>query len=113
MTGECLLLPAKASVRCVATVRPKSGVKPTCRDRSTDAFDPKPTSDRRLFDHLVGAAQHGWRNGKPHRLCGLEVDDKLVFGRRLDWQVGRLLAFKDAVNVAGRESKLVEETRPI
>jgi hypothetical protein len=30
----------EASVRCVATIRPKLGVKPTCRDRLTDAVDP-------------------------------------------------------------------------
>jgi len=28
----------KASVRCVATTRPKLGVKPTCRHRPTDAI---------------------------------------------------------------------------
>jgi hypothetical protein len=33
----------KASVRCVAAIRPESGVKPTYQDRSTDAFDPEPT----------------------------------------------------------------------
>ena len=30
----------EAPVRCVATIRPKSGVKPTCQNSSTDAFDP-------------------------------------------------------------------------
>ena len=30
----------EASVSCVAAIRPESGVKPTCRDRSTDAVDP-------------------------------------------------------------------------
>ena len=30
----------EASVRRVATIRPKSGVKPTCQDSLTDAFDP-------------------------------------------------------------------------
>ena len=31
----------EASVRCVAALRPESGVKPTCRHCSTDANDPK------------------------------------------------------------------------
>jgi hypothetical protein len=31
----------EASVRCLAAIRPESGVKPTCRDSWTDAFDPK------------------------------------------------------------------------
>jgi hypothetical protein len=30
----------KASVRCIAVIRPESGVKPTCRYRSDDALDP-------------------------------------------------------------------------
>src|SRR6476660_5897402 len=35
-----LVLWPEASVSCVAAIRPESGVKPTCRDRSTDAVDP-------------------------------------------------------------------------
>ena len=31
----------EASVRCLAAIRPESGVKPTCRDSRTEAFDPK------------------------------------------------------------------------
>ena len=30
----------EASVRCIAAIRPESGVKPTCQDSSTDAVDP-------------------------------------------------------------------------
>ena len=33
----------EASVRCLAAIRPESGVKPTCRDSWTDAFDPSAT----------------------------------------------------------------------
>ena len=33
----------EASFSCVAAVRPESWVKPTCRDRSTDAVDPERT----------------------------------------------------------------------
>ena len=33
----------KASVRCVATIRPELGVKQTCRDHSNDAIDPSAT----------------------------------------------------------------------
>ena len=32
---------ARSVSSCVATIRPKSGVKPTCQDSWTDAFDPK------------------------------------------------------------------------
>ena len=34
----------EASFSCVAAIRPESGMKPTCRDRSTDAVDPTATS---------------------------------------------------------------------
>jgi hypothetical protein len=37
----------EASFSCVAAIRPESGVKPTCRDRSTDAIDPTATSAKR------------------------------------------------------------------
>ena len=30
---------SEASVRCIAAIRPESGVKPTCQDSSTDATD--------------------------------------------------------------------------
>ena len=36
----------EASVRCHAAIRPESGVKPTCRRRSNDAFDPDVWSGR-------------------------------------------------------------------
>ena len=35
---------AEASVRCIAAIRPESGVKPTYGQRSTDLFDPLRTS---------------------------------------------------------------------
>src|SRR5262252_7423462 len=42
----------------------------------------------------------GTRDFDAERLSSLEVDHQLVFGRRLYRQVGRLLAFEDAVDVA-------------
>jgi hypothetical protein len=41
------------------------------------------------------------------RLGGLEVDHQLELCRRLHWQIGRLLASEDAVNIAGRTLILV------
>ena len=47
------------------------------------------------------------------RLGGLEVDDQLVLGRRLHRQVGRLFAFQNAIDVAGRAPVLVDVISPI
>ena len=48
------------------------------------------------------------RHVKSERLGGLEVDHSFVLGRRLHRQVGRLLAFEDAVNVAGCSLVLID-----
>jgi hypothetical protein len=37
-----------------------------------------------LFDHLVGELLDMERHFEAKRLCGVEVDHKLVFGRLLD-----------------------------
>src|SRR5215216_617764 len=66
-----------------------------------------------LFDHLVGAGEHGCRHIEAERFRGLEIDDQFVLGRRLHRQVGRLLALEDAVDVSSRAPKLVEEIRAI
>ena len=49
----------EASVRCVAAVRPESGVKPTCRDSWTDAFDPDVWSGRALQENFADLAVSG------------------------------------------------------
>ena len=46
------------------------------------------------------------------RLCGLEVDQQLVFGRCLNRQIGRLLALEDAIDVAGRPPARVDRIGP-
>jgi hypothetical protein len=47
------------------------------------------------------------------RLGGLEIDDHFVLGRRLDRQVGGLLALEDAIDVGGRASVRVDCIRPV
>ena len=44
------------------------------------------------FDHLVGKREKRRRDRQPERLGGLQIDDELELDRRLDRQIGRLLA---------------------
>src|SRR5258707_13454206 len=52
-----------------------------------------------LFDHLVGAPQKHGRHVEADRLGGLQVDDKLELGRKLNRQIVRLRAAQDAVDI--------------
>src|SRR5262249_37468043 len=56
-----------------------------------------------LYD-LVGAGEEGLRDGEAERLGGLQVDDHLNLDRLLHRQVGRLLAFENAGDVAAFEA---------
>ena len=69
------------------------GQKQTCAAQNVmSALPPKG-----LFDHLIGALLHLQRHIEAQSLRGLEVDHQLVLGRRLHWQVTRLLAFESPV----------------
>ena len=56
---------------------------------------------RRSFDHLVGAGEQAIRHVEAERFRGLEVNRKLILGRRLYRKVGGFLTPEYAVNVAG------------
>ena len=64
-----------------------------------------------LLDHLVGAGEQHRRHIKAEGLGRSQIDHQFVFGRRLHRQVGRLLAFEDAIDVAGRTLVLVDKIR--
>jgi hypothetical protein len=52
--------------------------------------------------HSIGAHEQRIRDGQAKRLGGLEIDHRLILGRRLHRKVGRFLALEDAVNVSRR-----------
>jgi hypothetical protein len=57
----------EASVCCVAAIRPESGVKPTCRDCSSDAVDPFRTladCDASRFEDDILAAWYCYQSAK-------------------------------------------------
>src|SRR5215469_8521972 len=70
-------------------------------------------SKEQTYSHFVGAGKHTRRNGQTQRLHGLEVDHKPVFGRRLDWEIGRLLALKNSIDIARSEPELVDPIRTV
>src|SRR5262249_32214641 len=63
---------------------------------------------RTSFDHLVGEREQLVRYGEAERLRGIEIYDQQVFCGELDRQVGRLLALKNAVDVARHDPLLID-----
>jgi hypothetical protein len=66
-----------------------------------------------LFDDLIGAGEQRRRDFEAERFRRLEIDDKLIFRRRLHREVSWLLALEDAIDIAGRAPVLVDNVRPV
>ena len=77
-------------VRLMSALPPKADVD---RHRCDVRFVPKADFPLILFDQFVGAAEQRHWNSEAERLGGLKVDDQLEFGRPLNRQIGRLVAF--------------------
>src|SRR5262249_60266541 len=65
------------------------------------------------FDRFVGTGEYCRRNDEAQCLSGLEVDNQLVLGRRLHWQVGGLLALRDSVDIRDRSPVPVDVIRRV
>ncbi len=86
-----------------ATPRKRTGQSiPICRDGPQPVMSGCSTivAAASLLDHVVGPGQQRHRHVEAERLCGLQIDDQLVFRWRLHRKVGGLLALEDAIDAA-------------
>ena len=72
-----------------------------------------PGQTTELFDHLVGAREHGRRHGEVERLGGDQIYNEVEFGRLLDRKIGGLRPPQNLVDqVAGAPLKSMKATVP-
>ena len=70
---------------------PARYAKPVASARLAAFRRERPTDGRAADErHLVGAHQQRGGYGQAESLCGLEIDDQLVFSRNLHWQIAGL-----------------------
>jgi hypothetical protein len=74
----------EASVRCDTAIRPESGVKPTCRDTSTDAIDRAPRgrelSVREDLTRIIVDWSGSWQAARPGNWLGRSPATKAALG---------------------------------
>src|SRR6202048_3502687 len=96
---------AEAVRPCTSATPPKAEVNstpwpsPLCATTGL-VHRSKPRTD--LLNDLISPRKQRGRHIEPEGLRGFQVNHQLVFGRRLDREVGGLLALEDAIDVAGR-----------
>src|SRR5262245_19896566 len=78
-------------------------MSPKCQEAT---YAPQQTAP--LCDHLVGAGENRRRHIEAVGRRALQTDRQRVLGGRLGREVSGLLTFKDAVDVAGRLSVLLD-----
>src|SRR5262249_7723848 len=67
----------------------------------------------RLLDHLIGRSEQRLWNGQSERLCGLEIENQFVLGRRLHWHIGWVLTLEDAIDIPGGLPDHIVRTRSV
>src|SRR4051794_30708338 len=77
----------------------KRGYRPRCEGAVQQFGDAARRPSTPSLDHLVGAGEESFRNCEIKSLCRLEVDDQFEFRRLLNWEIGRFLPLKNAVDV--------------
>jgi hypothetical protein len=66
-----------------------------------------------LFDHFVGGHEQRCWNYEAERFCGVHVYNELDFGRLLNRQLSRLVAFKNAADVNAQFASGIEKVRSV
>src|ERR1700757_1899057 len=92
-----------------ATANPDADVRFGSKADMMSALCQKRTSGNCpcLFNYFVGKLLELLRHFEAECLGGRQIDDELVFCRRLHWEVDRLLTLKNAVGVCRGSSKLI------
>jgi hypothetical protein len=65
------------------------------------------------FNHLVGDAEERRGEFNPERLSSDEVHDQIEFGWLLDWNITRLRAAQNLVDIVAGAPKKVRVVRPV